>query len=438
MKKLLSLFVFFIFHLVSFSQTNIDGIPPKIRQEYVLFDFNKFGDEIINLSKFDDSLSKLESWYKKKVALKGDVGASISDRLSRDKEQEKIMIQYALTIINFDKELTQSILQGDGVDYQNKLNRLIEKTQKGKVTPELGQIINVIKTAVSSTLLEMRNFNTLYREKFKDRIIMAEYNNVIANFSESTINNMKKYIVTETVEEDNPVYLMALKKKQEKEVLASLPHHKYAGSFKQGYAEYTYKDSPEGERIYDGKWYYKEALGDNDYVITSEGQYKNDIRIGKWVWTYKNNGKLSAVQTFNFDENGYLHGTVTRTDYVYKKLNYTISFNHGHVIGKYTNIRDTQEQGLISIEFDNNGNAIGNAAFKLDSPPYMYYVTYNNGECVSSHTTNYQTGDKVQGFIDIRQILYRLIMRDVLSPRAIWLYTNSLSPQRKSPEIGIY
>ena len=57
MNKLLISFIICGFHLVSFGQIEIDGIPAKIKQEYVMFDFTKFDEDIANLSKFKKSLT---------------------------------------------------------------------------------------------------------------------------------------------------------------------------------------------------------------------------------------------------------------------------------------------------------------------------------------------------------------------------------------------
>lgn len=436
MKKLLILLFICGSHLVSFGQKEIDGIPAKVKREYVLFNFTKFDEEIANLSKFKKSLTSLESWYKKKQDLKGNLGARISEKLNRDKEEELVMTQYAVVIINFDKEITHSILQGEGADYQNKYNKLVEKTQKGKVTPELGQIINANLKNVSNKYTLLKEFNVSYRNKLRNKQTSADFNSLFNN--SKAFNYVKEYISTEVVEEDNPVYIEAQRKKKEKEVLTSLPHLKYSGKFDDGYAEYSYKETPEGERVYDGRYFYKETLGGNDYIITSEGQYKNDIRIGRWVWTYKYRGKIASVQIFNFDENGYLHGEISSSDYDSKVLNYKIHFNHGHIIGKYTNIWDDRDRGFLNINFNNDGKVIGTATYKKQDPPYMYYETFEDGECVSSHTTNYQTGDKIQRGIDIKNCFIGVVVRNVLKPQATWLKERNMSPQRKGPQIAIY
>ncbi len=436
MKKLLIYLLICGFHLASFGQTDIYGIPAKIKQEYVVFDLTKFDEEIANLSKFKKSLTYLESWYKKKQNLKGDLGARISERLNRDKEEERVMTQYAIAIINFDEEITHSILQAEGVDYQNKYNKLVEKTQKGKVTPELGQIINANLSKVSNKYTILKDINGTYRNNLCNRQTSVDFYSLFNN--SKTLDYVKEFISTEIVEEDNPEYLEAQRKKKEKEVLSSLPRRKYSGKFDDGYAEYSYKETPEGERVYDGRYFYKEALGGNDYIITSEGQYKNDIRTGRWVWTYKYRGKIASVQIFNFDEGGYLHGEISSSDYDYKDLNYKLHFDHGHIVGKYANIWDDRDRGFINIDFNNDGKVIGTATYKRIDPPYMYYETFENGKCISSRTTNYQTGDKTQGRIDIKDCFIGVVIKNVLKPHATWLKERNMSPQRKGPQIAIY
>ena len=141
---------------------------------------------------------------------------------------------------------------------------------------------------------------------------------------------------------------------------------------------------------------------------------------------------------FNFDENGYLHGEVSSTDSQYKKQNYKIIFNHGHIIGKYTNIWDEKDRGYINIEFDDNGEVVGTATYKRETRPFMHYETYENGKIVSSRVVNYETGDKAQGSWGIKESFYGVVNRLVLSPHATWLKKRNMSPDRKSPVIAIY
>ncbi len=68
----------------------------------------------------------------------------------------------------------------------------------------------------------------------------------------------------------------------------------------------------------------------------------------------------------------------------------------------------------------------------------MYYETFENGKCISSRTTNYQTGDKTQGRIDIKDCFIGVVIKNVLKPHATWLKERNMSPQRKGPQIAIY
>lgn len=443
MKRLLFLLVICEFHLFSFGQTDIDGIPAKIKQEYVIFDLAKLDKEMATLSNFKNVLTSVESWYKKKKELKGDIGASISERLNRNKEEERLMSQNAITIINFDEELTHSILQGEGDDYQKRYNKLVEKTQKGKVTPELGQIIKANLTNVSQKYAQLKNFSNAYRNQLSKRQSWADFDHLFNNKS-IVLNNMKEYISTEIVEEDNPIYLEAIRKKKENEMLSSLPHHKYSGKYGNGIAEYYYKETAEGERIFDGKWIYKDHLGSTNY-FTSEGQYKNDVRCGKWVWTFTSKGKVYFTQILNFDENGYLHGEVSTFNPNAKGQNYKVKFNHGRIVGKYTDIWDSQHSEHLSIEFNNDGQVIGTAISKGENTPLILYETYENGKLVSIRSTNYQTGKTIKPQVEdrfdnsyIRGSFRSLVKRKVLDIQATWLNVENISPQRNSPELTIY
>lgn len=433
MKKLLFLLLF-AFHLTSFGQINLDKIPPKIVQEYVIFDMNKFDNELLNLTQFGNSLTKLDSWYKKKQGLKGDIGASISNKLSRNKEEEDLMIKFALAVINFDERITQSIIKGDGDDYQNKLNKLISKTQKGKVTPELGQIIYIIRQSVETSLSNLRVIDKSYRNILKKKLLKDDFDNIFKTNSENTFNFMKVYIDTETVEEDNPVYVEALKKKKEEEMLASLPHQTYSGKYgyNAGTATYSYLETEDG-RIFDGKWVYKESLGTTTF--TSEGQYKRDIRCGKWVWTYKHDGKIDHVQIFNFDDNGFLHGEVIYDTPGKPKLCYKVYYNHGILIGKYTNVWNCIKYGYYNtLELNEKGKLIGTAVYVKPSTSMIYY---QNDEKKEMYTVNDQTGEKRKGGMNILDDFERFIGSVMLSSPATWLNTNNISPDRKSPSYFI-
>ena len=432
MKNLL-LFVFVFISLSIYGQVELDGISQKIKKEYVFFNRNKLNGEIQNMLDYERSLTDLSSWYRAKVRMKGDIGASISAKLYGRNNNDKAMIQYAITIINYNQNITKSVLGEE--NYQVKLNKLIEKTQKGKVTPELGQIITKSKETCNDRL---QSLNELSRNSsiIKDRQTREVFDNAIRNYSVEFRNKMKDYIVIETVEEDNPDYLEAIKRIKKAEELSSLPHQKYSGSYGQsGSAQYSYKETLDGERIYDGKWFYKNKLG--NLIFTSEGQYKNDIRVGKWVWSYKVNG-MNTIYTLNFDDEGYLHGEVTFSDP--GESPQKVYFKHGRVIGKYTNFWDPLNGGYINIEFDQSSVIVGTATFKEKFyvgrlTPMLYTATYENGKVKSLVARNYQTGDKINRGFDIEMAFLDVVIFNGIST---WPYMSEYSPDRKSPKIDIY
>ena len=443
MKNLL-LFVFLSISLSIYGQVKLEGISQKIKKEYVIFDQKKFDEEINNLSEFSRSLSSLNSWYKNKERNKGNIGASISAKLYGDKDSEKSMIQYALTIINYNQKLTCSVLGEE--NYQEKLNKLIEKTQKGKVTPELGQIIAKTEEKADTKLQCLSKLSrsiVTRKSKIKNRQTTEEFKEAIRSYDVELRNYIKEFISVETVEEDNPHYLEAMKQKKIADELASLPHQNYTGSYgTDGYAKYTYKEPEDGERIYDGKWFYKES-GFLGTVFTSEGQYKKDIRVGKWIWTYTyKSDKIVRIFTLNFDENGFLHGEVSLSET--GRNTQKVFFNHGKVVGKYTDFWDPQHGGYINIEFDQSSIVVGTATFKakyypgLNMTPALYTVTYENGKVVSRFAKNYQTGDKINWGIDIRQSFIDAVYKTILNGDSNWPSIRYHSPDRKSPQIGIY
>lgn len=56
-------------------------------------------------------------------------------------------------------------------------------------------------------------------------------------------------------------------------------HKTYSGPFSKGEATYTYVDAPDGTRIFDGKFTYRQD------ECTLTGQFKNDLQSGSWTFT---------------------------------------------------------------------------------------------------------------------------------------------------------
>lgn len=207
----------------------------------------------------------------------------------------------------------------------------------------------------------------------------------------------------------------------------TLPHKTYSGKFgyNNGTATYSYIETPDG-RIFDGKWQYKESLGSASF--TSEGQYKNDVRCGKWVWTYKNGGKVDHTHIFNFDDNGDLHGEAIYNTPGKPKLCYKFYFDHGALTGKYSNVWDCINQGYFTLEIDENGYLVGTAVYKKSSTSMIYY---QNGETNEMYSINDQTGDRVSQRKNVLEDFERLVCKVLLSTPATWLKTFHVSPDRK-------
>lgn len=422
MKKLL-LFVALLISMFSYGQTDIENIPEKVKKEYIIFDINKFENDYNNLDAFEMSLLV----FKNKI---------------KDKINEEGMKQYALEIINYDKIITHSILGEDEAEYQNALKELTEKTQNGEATPELEHIIMENYKKVQTKLSQLEIIKKSYGQELKQKRTEEDFLEIIKDCGEETKQILNEYISREILEEINPVYAEALQKKKRIEREALLPHLSYSGSYgTSGYAKYTYKEPEDGERIYDGKWYYKEGSGLFNITFTSEGQYKNDIRVGKWIWTYKSKHVLN-IYTLNFDENGYLHGEASFSEL--GRNTKRVYFNHGRVVGKYTNFWDPQNSGYINIEFDQSSVVVGTATFKAKyvpntyMKPVLYTETYENGELKSRLAKNYQTGDKMNWGIDIRKSFFDAVYKIVLNGTSHWPSIIDHSPDRKSPHIDIY
>lgn len=62
----------------------------------------------------------------------------------------------------------------------------------------------------------------------------------------------------------------------------------YSGKYREGTATYSYKDNPDGGRIYEGSFVYTTPY----HKIT--GQFKNNKKDGQWIYKgYKKSLKLS-------------------------------------------------------------------------------------------------------------------------------------------------
>lgn len=143
----------------------------------------------------------------------------------------------------------------------------------------------------------------------------------------------------------------------------------------QGYAEYEYKDAPDGSRIYEGLF---EWIDDKTYPKEKiQGIFKNNRQVDRWEWYYYGNDgwKLGSYVTFN--ENGKLNGPFSvpgisgefKNGRLYGKIQYNRSPYPYHAVikltgyygenGKRIGTWDVTEQGeSFKVIFNENGEEV--------------------------------------------------------------------------------
>lgn len=171
----------------------------------------------------------------------------------------------------------------------------------------------------------------------------------------------------------------------------------YSGKYKYGTATYTYKDNPEGGRIYEGNFVY---VGSNgiDKVI---GKFKNDKKDG--VWTYTNRGFMKSMPVLKATyKNGILDGSYQYTS-KFDCISLTIKDGKfiENVNGKNIKFLYTKD-GRTSIydatlkslngQFDENGYCDGKWTLQQDDVIYFYGI-YEHGVCKRFYREDLTTGD---------------------------------------------
>lgn len=185
----------------------------------------------------------------------------------------------------------------------------------------------------------------------------------------------------------------------------------YSGKFQGGQATYTYRDNPNGGRIFEGKFTY--ISGSGNLQIT--GSYKNDKKDG--LWTYKDGTDLLKIHYKEGVRNG---------SYIYQgeNLNLSLFFKENKIIGKVTakgnigilmisNGTGVDAIGTLSGQFNENGYADGE--WILDTTPYdrinIYRAIYSDGYLTKSSIEDVTTGDISSG-VRLAQLPY-LIVHDL-------------------------
>lgn len=162
----------------------------------------------------------------------------------------------------------------------------------------------------------------------------------------------------------------------------------YSGKFNGGYAVYTYKDNPEGGRIYEGKFVY--TAGN----YQASGNFKNNMRDGLWI--YKDAENILKV---NYKD-GVRDGVFSYQG-IAGKVNLT--FKNNKIVGKVNFEGEFSwpveayvliVRGKLTGQCDETGYADG--TWTVDATQYngkIYRVTYKNGYFIKSSEEDITTGD---------------------------------------------
>lgn len=170
----------------------------------------------------------------------------------------------------------------------------------------------------------------------------------------------------------------------------------YSGKYREGTATYSYKDNPEGGRIYEG-----------DFVYTAPyckvtGQFKNNKKNGLWIYEgYKESLKLSY-------KDGVLDGMYQFINGGDNACTLLLTIKDGKFVGSakgtdigYTWHRLFHSRGSFSGQFDESGYMDGDWTFKDDDGIYVFHATYEHGVCQKCYREDITTGDIVEGAVKI-------------------------------------
>ncbi len=232
---------------------------------------------------------------------------------------------------------------------------------------------------------------------------------------------------------------------------------KYSGPFSindiKGVAEYTYKDAPDGTRIFQGDFKFTASqesiknLLDDEYSgleninyeemkLTAQGNFDNNYQVGEWVWKgpwpigiknfYKNQilkytfsdiGKMEGPAYFYGDENDTYTITIKdnepkgRFDFTTKDPNYTLiaTWQDGHLVGDYLLIIDNAEVydwnapgykfgNVTKGQFNDKGDPVGKwtSEWKGEEGGMRYQLYSNLGDPIECYSIDNTTGDKIR------------------------------------------
>lgn len=185
----------------------------------------------------------------------------------------------------------------------------------------------------------------------------------------------------------------------------------YSGKYKSGTATYTYKDNPEGGRIYEGDFVYIR----NNGMGKVTGKFKNDRKEGKWTYTNKSSLMSMPVLKATY-KNGMLDGPY---QYTSKDDCISLTISNGKFMGDVngSNLSFCYKKGIsnyiVTLEslkgqFDENGYCDGKWTLQQNEV-VRFYGLYEHGVCKKFCREDLTTGDieNVEG--DITYMLNMII-----------------------------
>lgn len=185
----------------------------------------------------------------------------------------------------------------------------------------------------------------------------------------------------------------------------------YSGKYKFGTATYTYKDNPEGGRIYEGDFVYVR----NNGMDKVTGKFKNDRKEGKWTYTSRSSLMSMPVLKATY-KNGMLDGPY---QYTSKDDCISLTISNGRFMGDVNgrNLSFCYKKGIsnyiVTLEslkgqFDENGYCDGKWTLQQNDI-VRFYGLYEHGVCKKFCREDLTTGDieNVEG--DITYMLNMII-----------------------------
>mgnify|MGYP002314463885 CR=1 FL=1 len=185
----------------------------------------------------------------------------------------------------------------------------------------------------------------------------------------------------------------------------------YSGKYKYGTATYTYRDNPEGGRIYEGNFVY---VGNNG-IDKAIGKFKNDKKEG--VWSYTNLGFMKSLPALKATyKNGILDGSY---QYTSKSECISLTISKGKFIGNVNgkNLSFSYQKGisnyittlkLLKGQFDEDGYCDGKWILQQDDI-INFYGIYEHGVCRKFYREDLTTGDIENVVGDISHMLNMII-----------------------------